>query len=147
MERCVPKLIGAEYELAHFCTDPEFPEPSRTAAEALVQAHHEIFGVVDEHAGSSINEFDGDGFRVYVDHRHLECSTPLAYSARDLVSLHDEAISKIKTCKAYAEKKLGSPIRVFMDGSSRLGVAWGPSHVNVLVSRQAFDNWRENDWR
>ena len=147
MEQSVPKLIGFEYELAHYVADPECPEPSRTAAEALVQAHHEIFGPVEENGSSMVNQFDCDGFRVYKDHLHFEIASPLSYAARDLVFLHDEAIKKIKKCKAHAEKKLSRPIRVFLDGTSRHGVAWGGTHVNVSVSRQAFTKWREDDWR
>ena len=50
----------------------------------------------------------------------------------------------VKACTQAAEKEVG-PVLVSYNNTNRQGVAWA-FHANVLVSRKAFDQWREADW-
>lgn len=145
MRTSVPKYIGFEIELGNHLDNAAGDQTAADAATALVAAHHRRFGGQTDGNSESAKEFDRDGFRFYLDHEHAEICSPLVPSATRLVLALRDARSMVAACKKAAEVEVGS-LRVSYNNTSRHGVAWG-FHVNVLVSRPAFDKWREDDWR
>ena len=145
MKHTVSKDIGFEIELANGrlgCQDPEGP---LQACQAIVGAHHRAHGSRPDMLDACLNEFDKHGFRVYDDHLHAEISSPLAPSAADLVLILRNARQHLLQLKRTAENDMG-PLYVAFDNTNRHGVAWG-MHLNVLVSRTAFEHWRATDWK
>lgn len=145
MTKLVPKYVGFEIELANgLLGSPDEDAPLR-ACLALVGAHHYACGPRSDMLESAVNEFDKNGFRMYVDHLHAELSSPLARSATDVVLLFRAALQLLRHFKRMAEQETG-PLYLALDNTNRRGVSWG-AHMNVLVSRKAFDAWRTADWK
>jgi len=144
MRTSVPKHIGFEIELGNHLANATEDTPAASAASALVAAHHRQFRGQTVGDNEPANEFDSDGFRFYLDHEHAEVCSPVVASAARLVLAMREARRMVTACKRAAEQEAG-PLRVSYNNTNRHGVAWA-FHENVLVSRTAFDRWREADW-
>lgn len=143
-QRTAPKLVGLDCELAH-CALGDVDEAAQLrCGGALVHAHHKLFGPRPDIPGSHINEFDAHGFRVYLDHHHAEICLPLVASATDVVLALRRSRQYLREFNRLAEAETG-PMHVAFDCTNRRGVSWG-AHVNVLVSREAFDDWRNAEW-
>lgn len=69
----------------------------------------------------------------------------MAASALELLRLQDQAVDILRKCQLQVENQHG-PIRVHVNTTSRFGHAWA-YHLNVLVGRQSFDSWRDQDWQ
>ena len=138
----VPKHIGFEIELGnHFIAH----DVETAAGEALVEAHHRLFTHREAKVHDTVREFDACGFRVYLDHEHAEICSPLVPSAALLTLAMRDARRIGAASKLQAERHAG-PIRVSLNNTSRQGTAWA-FHGNFLVSRSAFNAWRNADWR
>jgi proteasome accessory factor A len=145
MSNLVPKYVGFEIELGNGLLDSPDEDGPLRACQAIVGAHHYACGPRPDLLESAVNEFDKHGFRVYVDHLHAELSSPLAPSATGLVLLFRAALQLLRHFKRAAEQETG-PLYLALDNTNRRGVSWG-AHMNVLVSRKAFDAWRTADWK
>ena len=144
MTRCIPKFIGEEIELGHHVLDPQSENPALDAGVALTFAHHELYGRSGKEMDPSLDEFDSDAHRFYLDHGHFEANSALMASAYDLVLSQRDIRAKIVRCKEAAEKRVGA-IRVYFDNTNRRGVSWG-GHANVMIARETFFQWSDNDW-
>lgn len=146
MKDPVPVHISEEQEFFHFvCGCPACLDSSACAANALVLAHHRSFGCSTDHVESILNEFDTLGFRVYVDHIHLELSSCLTRSARSLVLAWRVGLRVLRHILREAEESLGHKIFLSLDLTNRKGVAWG-FHLNFLIARWVFEQWQAKEW-
>ena len=144
----IPKLIGFEIELGNHLHDDQKADESCSAADILCKAHNELFGQKAEGKNgcqTGLEEFGTHQFRFYPDHMHAEISSPLTANAKDLVIWQRRAKKLARCCKNYIEKK-SKRLCVHFANTSRNGTAWA-FHLNVLVSRQAFNKWRDKQWR
>lgn len=147
MSTSVPKFIGSETELGHHCLDACFDDPAAEACDALMAAHVDLLAETRESDLSSCYEFDSDGFRCYRDHSHFEMSTPQVESATDFVLVQRLLREKLLSYKTRAEEAVGR-MSVYFNNTNREkenGTSWG-HHMNVLVSREAFIRWSEDNW-
>jgi len=147
-EFVLPKYAGFEMEFGnHQAAAGRTGEELVGPAAHLAQAHTELFGcgrLAIDGCGRGLGEFGVHQFRVYDDHGHLEISAPLARSAADMVLWQRRALKLARCCQKYATKRQGQ-VSVHCANTNRNGVAWG-YHINVLVSRQIFDQWRDKEW-
>lgn len=144
MKSKVPKHIGFEIELGNHLINAAENKTAGDAAKAMVEAHHRKWGGETNGDSESATDFDGDGFRFYLDHEHAEICTPLVASATDLVLAFRDARRIVAACKKAAEHEVGQ-LRISYNNTNRHGVAWA-FHINTLVSRKAFDKWRAEEW-
>ena len=144
-------LISSEIEFASHCIEPATNDPAVEACDALTAAHHRLCGCPRNGTDPSafdVAEFDSAGFRGYTDHRHHELSGPLCASAVDLVLMLRKMRENLARYKLDAERVAG-PINIYFDNTNRDPVdsrSWG-CHMNIQVSRAAFDSWSEHGWK
>ena len=142
------KWIGFEVELGcHMRQDGIETGGFADAGAFLCEAHEDLFGIegnAEAGCGAGLGEFGTHMFRVYLDHGHPEISSPMAASAKELVLWQHRARALAQCCRRRAEGEHG-PLCVHFACSNRQGSGWG-YHLNVMVSRRAFDRWRDASW-
>jgi proteasome accessory factor A len=149
MHRYLPKLIGFEIECgAHVVEDAAAEHTPLNAASILADVHGLLFRPHDASGGcgAGVGEFGTHQFRVYRDHGHLEISSPLASKASDLVRWQEQAMKLVRHLQEQTLSKTGVGIRVHTANTNRNGAAWA-FHMNVLLARRTFDDWRDENWR
>jgi proteasome accessory factor A len=150
MNVAMNKLIGIEVELGnHFCQHRfrEGTDGYCAASNLLCKAHKELFGIDSQNkvgCGAGLGEFGTHQFRFYLDHDHAEISSPLTADARDLVIWQRHVKQLAQCCQREVAKK-SDQILIHCANTNRSGSAWG-FHLNVLVSRHAFNKWRDGKW-
>lgn len=162
----VPKLCGGDIELGNFILGHERKED--TGFEAARALLHEIAGFSPErpapqsHQGPSASGAASDehlratssssqdwgrkwlstnGGCAYIDLDHLELCLPEVLSAYDYVAAWQAMLGTAQAALLAANSKLptGQRIQVLVNNSDGLGHAYG-SHLNVLISRRAWEN-------
>jgi len=150
MNDAINKLIGFEIELGnHLCQQRSCREDDDyyTPSSILCEAHEDLFGIGSKEkngCGEGLNEFGTHQFRFYPDHSHAEISSPLTTDAKDLVLWQRRAKQLALCCQKEAAKK-SNQVLLHCANTNRNGSAWG-FHLNVLVSRHAFNKWRDGKW-
>jgi len=150
MNVAIKKLIGIEVEFGNHLyghNSARGDEDFYGAARALCQAHKELFGLSTENkygCKAGLDEFGTHQFRCYPDHAHAEISSPLTADAKDLVLWQMRAKKLIGRCQKHAQNKYNH-MYVHCANTNRNGAAWG-FHMNLLVSRRAFNKWRDRNW-
>jgi proteasome accessory factor A len=155
----VPKLCGADVELGNFVLG--LHGASGTGREASRALLREIEAPYADRAGSTLQLFDSavgpriagydpqdwgrkylpsNGGCFYIDLDHLECCLPEVRSAHDHVAAWHAMLRIARRALDAANAKLppGQRIHVLVNNSDGRGNAYG-SHLNVLVSRRAWD--------
>lgn len=142
-----PKYVGFEIELGAHYVRAAPRQDGLSPAETLCRAHERLFALPATNAGCAWgkNEFGTHLFRMYFDHSHAEISSPLAPDARSLVLWQRRASELALACKSCAET-MSDPMCVHVATTSRSGKAWG-FHLNALLSRETFDQWRDDNWQ
>ena len=150
MNDAINKLIGFEIEFGnHLCQQRSCKEDDDcyTPSSILFEAHKELFGIGSKEkngCGEGLNEFGTHQFRFYSDHSHAEISSPLTADAKDLVLWQRRAKQLAQCCRKKAARK-SNQVLLHCANTNRSGSAWG-FHLNVLVSRHAFNKWRDGKW-
>ena len=144
------KYIGFEIEFGcHYFGETESINSGPMGpGAAICRAHEGLFTDSKESesgCGEGLAEFGFHQFRIYLDHLHPEISSPLAEDAKNLVTWQNGAKKLIRACQKRAEKKYGR-ICIHCGNTNRNGAGWG-FHLNILVSRRAFNYWRDQEWR
>lgn len=154
-----PKVLGADVELGNFILGDD--TPGGTGAAASQRLLDEVRGVgsglVPEPVASNHPGWDGrtevnpqdigrrflptNGGCVYIDMDHLEVALPETTTAHDHVAHWRAMLLLARDAAACANRRLrdGLRIEVAANNSDGLGNSYG-SHVNVLLTRAAWDN-------
>jgi proteasome accessory factor A len=140
----VPKIVGADVELSNFLLGPQSPEGTGRDASRLLLAA--IDGI---ESGTSVGRealdwgrkyLPANGGCVYIDSNHLEIALPETSSAFDHVACWRAMLQLVRRTQRAVNDRLpdGCTLQVLANCSDGLGHSYG-SHVNVLVTRRAWD--------
>jgi hypothetical protein len=153
----IPKILGADCELANFILGPDFEASSGTGPVAARALLKEITGlpVRDEPADYPRNLDSAPGFDrmdwgrrflpnggcAYIDSDHLEICIPEVRSAADYMAAWHGMLQVAGGARVRASRKLtgGHTIEVVANTSDGRGNGFG-SHLNVAISRPAWSN-------
>ncbi|MGH7467136.1 MAG: proteasome accessory factor PafA2 family protein [Longimicrobiales bacterium] len=150
---CVPKLCGADVELGNFILGPStHGDSGAEAARALLSEVARLAGVpLMVRSSGTESTYDpqdwarcflpGNGGCAYIDLDHLEICLPEVVSAWDHVAAW-HALLRIAHQAQRAANQDRPPerrIQVLVNNSDGRGHSYG-SHLNLLVSRSAWDN-------
>jgi len=136
----LPKLVGIETEygvtLQNAGSDGRYW--SHWRAGDLVLSHCDV----SFRKGGGASEFLRNGARLYLDHTHVEYSTPETRSARTLVAAVKAGDAIVRNAAKEANLSLPNGERVVLiaNNSDGHGNSYA-CHVNFLVSREAFGEW------
>jgi proteasome accessory factor A len=139
----VSKLIGSDVEVANFVEG--MPDPCRTGQRASRLLLRHVAGVMrdyGDHAQDSFRKFlPSNGGCAYIDLDHGEFPIPEVLDAFDYVRVWHATLRIARQAMEDANEMLpaGQRLRVLINNSDGLGHSYG-SHVNVLVTRRAFEN-------
>lgn len=138
-----PKVLGADVELGNFILGDD--TPGGTGAAASRRLLEEVRGVVSGPVASPQDTgrrfLPTNGGCVHIDLDHLEVALPETTSAYDHVAHWRAMLLLAREAAARANRRLpdGRRIEVVANNSDGLGQSYG-SHVNVLLTRAAWDN-------
>jgi len=155
----LPKLCGSDVELANFILGARTHNTCRPAAQLLLGEFEGVWhaswsrkfsrgGGFSSSGQSQFNAQDwgrkflpNNGGCAYIDLDHLELPLPEVRSARDYVAAWHAMLRLARDAMSSAAEKLepGLRLQVLANNSDGLGHSYG-SHLNVLISRRAFDN-------
>jgi proteasome accessory factor A len=140
----VPKILGADVELGNCILGVESEDG--TGREAARRLLREIPGIPTP--GSPTNPLDWgrkflatNGGCTYIDSDHLEIALPETFSAYEHVAQWRAMLELVRAGMIQVNQRLsvGCSIQVLANCSDGLGHSYG-SHVNVLVTRSAWNN-------
>ena len=154
-----PKVLGADVELGNFILGDDAPGGTGAAASRrlLDEVRGVVSGLVPSPAASNPPGWNGgpdvnpqdigrrflptNGGCVYIDMDHLEVALPETTSAYHHVAHWRAMLLLAREAAACANRRLrdGLHIEVVANNSDGLGQSYG-SHVNVLLTREAWDN-------
>ena len=145
----VPKILGADVELANFLEGIDLPGGTGFAASRGllreidgVPSRNRRAGEEPSHATEWGRKFlPTCGGCAYIDSDHLEIALPETASAHDHVAYWRGMLAVARTAMAQLNRRLppGCRAQVLANCSDGLGNAYG-SHVNVLLTRAAWEN-------
>jgi proteasome accessory factor A len=141
----VPKILGADVELSNFLFGPGMPAEGtgREASRCLLAAIDGVPGGQPQPQAidSGRKYLPSNGSCCYLDSDHLEIALPETRSAFDHVAQWRAMLAVARAAKARVEANLPSSVRlqVLANCSDGQGNSYG-SHVNVLLTREAWDN-------
>ncbi len=150
--QAVPKLCGADVELANFVLGGlHYDESVRTASHALLTEVARIVGapvrsrILADHRYDIQDTgrcfFPTNGGCAYLDLNHLELNLPEVTNAYDHVAAWHAMlrIARAAQLAANVGRDPDARIEVLANNSDGLGNSFG-SHLNFLVSRDAWDS-------
>jgi proteasome accessory factor A len=153
----IPKILGADCELANFVLGLDFEVSTGTGSVASRALLREISGLpvreepgVHDRNGQSVRGFERmdwgrrflrNGGCAYIDSDHLEICIPEVRSAADFVAAWHGMLQIAAGARMRANRKLteGRTIEVIANTSDGRGNSFG-SHLNVALSRPAWSN-------
>lgn len=141
----VPKILGADVELSNFILGMSDPKGTGgLASRRLLGAVHGISsGVVTTRYALDWGRkyLPGNGGCCYIDSDHLEVALSETFSAFDHVAYWRAMLALVRTAMRRVNDDLpsGCRLQVLANCSDGLGNSYG-SHVNVLLTREAWDN-------
>ena len=141
----VPKVIGADVELSNFILG--ISEPAGTGATASRWLLAAVPGISSGSIATTYaidwgrKYLPEDGSCVYVDSDHLEVALSETFSAFDHVARWRAMLAVVRTALRRVNDELppGRRLQVLANCSDGQGNSYG-SHVNVLLTREAWDN-------
>jgi proteasome accessory factor A len=151
----VPKLCGADVELGNFVLGgSDAGDSAREASQALLDEIGSLGAVPAARADVESRAHDPrdrsrlflpeNGACAYIDLDHLEICLPEVVSAYDHVACWHAMLRLVQRAQASAnaQRDPARPIQVLANNSDGHGRSYG-AHLNVLVSRQAFEHTLE----
>lgn len=156
-ERCVAKLVGADFELANFVQGA--PHDGGTGPEAARLLLAEIDGIPAASAAGRAREFwlrgpygydaqdqgrrflASNGGCAYIDLDHLELCIPEVRSAFDCAAACAAMLRIARDAQRRANARLpdGQKLQVLVNNSDGKSNSYG-SHLSFLLSRAAHDD-------
>lgn len=141
----VPKILGADVELSNFVLGLSEPDGTgRMASRALLSAVRGVPASVFTTTQSldwGRKYLPANGGCVYIDSDHLELALCETFSAFDHVAYWRAMLAVARTAMVHVNEELphGCRLQVLANCSDGQSNSYG-SHVNVLLTRDAWDN-------
>jgi proteasome accessory factor A len=148
-DRCVPKLCGADVELANFVLGRlDSDESIRDASQSLLAA---IAGISGARCRMQLGEVDPQdrsraflpttGGCAYIDLDHLELCLPEVLSAWDFVAAWHALLRLTQDAQQMvnATRDDSRRVQVLANNSDGRGHSYG-SHLNILMSRAGWNS-------